>query len=98
MEHEQRVIIKFLFNDGLDPRQIVEKLEAQFHEDVYSLRAVQFWIGEGRRSREDLPDDPRLEGRPKGISQPKFRNYEMNIHLNQCARSLKLRTSSIQLY
>jgi hypothetical protein len=22
----------------------------------------------------------------------------MNIHLNQCARSLKLRTSSIQLY
>jgi hypothetical protein len=35
MEYEQRVIIKFLFNDGLDPCQIVEKLEAQFHEDAY---------------------------------------------------------------
>jgi hypothetical protein len=49
MEYEQRVIIKFLFNDGLDPRQLVEKLEAQFHEDGYSLRAVQCWIGEVRR-------------------------------------------------
>jgi hypothetical protein len=49
MEHEQGVIIKFLFNDGLDPRQIVEKLEAQFHKDAYSLHAVQFWIGEVRR-------------------------------------------------
>jgi hypothetical protein len=49
MEYEQRVIIKFFFNDGLDPRQIVENLEAQFHEDAYSLRAVQFWIGERQR-------------------------------------------------
>jgi hypothetical protein len=49
MEYEQRVIIKFLFNDELDPRQIVEELEAQFHEDAYSLCAVQFWIGKVRR-------------------------------------------------
>jgi hypothetical protein len=46
MEHEQRVIIKFLFNDGLNTRQIVKKLEAQFHEDAYSLHTVQFCIGE----------------------------------------------------
>jgi hypothetical protein len=59
MEYEQRVIIKFLFNDGLDPRQIVEKLEAQFHKNGYSLRAVQFWSGEVRRGREDLRDVPR---------------------------------------
>jgi transposase len=63
MEDEQRVMIKFLFNDGLNPPQIVEKLEAQFHEDAYSLRAVQFWIDEVRRSREDLDDEPR-RGRP----------------------------------
>jgi predicted HTH transcriptional regulator len=37
----------------------VAKLEAQFHEDAYSLRAVQFWIGEVRRGRENLHDDPR---------------------------------------
>jgi putative cell wall-binding protein len=46
MEYEQPIIIKFLFNDGINPRQIVEKLEVQLHEDAYSFRAVQFWIGE----------------------------------------------------
>jgi hypothetical protein len=54
MEYEQRVIIKFLFNDGLDPRQIVKKLESQFQKDGCLLPAVQFWIGEVRRGREDL--------------------------------------------
>jgi hypothetical protein len=58
-EYEQRVIVKFLFNEGLDPRQIVEKLETQFHEGAYSLRAVQCWIGEVRRGREDLHDETR---------------------------------------
>jgi hypothetical protein len=38
---------------------MVEKLERQFHEDAYSLSAVQFWIGEVRRGREDLDDEPR---------------------------------------
>jgi hypothetical protein len=59
MEYDQRVIIKFLFNDGLHPRQIVEKLEAQFHEHAYSLCAVQFWIGEMQRGRGTV--------RPKSI-------------------------------
>jgi hypothetical protein len=66
LEYEHRVIIKFLFNDELLPRQIVEKLEAQFHKDAYSLPAVQFCIGEVGRSREYLHNEPRpgwpLEG------------------------------------
>jgi hypothetical protein len=41
----------------------VEKLEAQFHEDGYSLRAVQCWIGEVRRRWAYLYDQPR-PGRP----------------------------------
>jgi hypothetical protein len=57
------VIIKFLFNDGLDAHQIAEELKAQFPEDAYSLRAVQFWLAEVRRGREDLHDKLRL-GRP----------------------------------
>jgi hypothetical protein len=32
-----------------DANQIVERLEAQFLEDAYSLRSVQFWIGEIKR-------------------------------------------------
>jgi hypothetical protein len=53
---EQRVIVKFLFNDGLDARQITEKLRLQFYKDAYSFDAVRFWIGEMRRVREGLHD------------------------------------------
>jgi hypothetical protein len=49
MEYDQRVIIKFLVNERCDANQIVERLEAQFHEDVYSLWSVQLWIGEIKR-------------------------------------------------
>jgi hypothetical protein len=39
-----------------------------------------------------------LESRRKSISQPKFRDDEVKIHLNQRTLSLKLCTSSIQLF
>jgi hypothetical protein len=41
MEYEHRVIIKFLFNEGADARQIAERLRAQFHGDAYAPRTVQ---------------------------------------------------------
>jgi hypothetical protein len=47
--YEQKLIIKFLFNDALDAHQITETLSAQFNEDAYCLRTVQFWVGELRR-------------------------------------------------
>jgi hypothetical protein len=40
MEYDQRVIIKFLFNERCDANQIVERLEPRFQEDAYSLRGV----------------------------------------------------------
>jgi hypothetical protein len=40
------MITNFLFNERRHAAQIVERFEAQFHEDVHSLRNVQFWIGE----------------------------------------------------
>jgi hypothetical protein len=45
------MIIKVLVNDGLDAQPIREKLAAQFHDDISSLRTVQFWVGEVRRGR-----------------------------------------------
>jgi hypothetical protein len=75
MEHEQRVIIKFLFNDGLNPRQIVEKLESQFQKDGCSFRAVRCGIGEARRGPEDLYSELRPGSPQKSISQPTFRTY-----------------------
>jgi hypothetical protein len=62
-ELEQREIVNFGFNDGLDGHQITEERRAKFHEDAYSFRPVQFWIGEVRRGREDPHDTPR-PGRP----------------------------------
>jgi hypothetical protein len=62
MESDQRVIIKALFNERCDANSIVERLEAQFHENIYSLRSVQLWIGEIKRGREDL-HDTKLSGR-----------------------------------
>jgi hypothetical protein len=51
MEHDQRVIIKFLWNERADARQIAARLQAQFAENAYQLRTVEFWITEIRRGR-----------------------------------------------
>jgi hypothetical protein len=42
MEYDQRVTVKFLFNEQCDANQIVERLEAQLHENAYSLWSAQF--------------------------------------------------------
>jgi hypothetical protein len=69
MEYEQRVIIKFRFNEGANARQITERLRARFYEDAYALRTVQFWITELRPGRENLHDEPR-KGRPSAENLP----------------------------
>jgi hypothetical protein len=35
MEYDQRVIIKFLWNDGVDARQIAARLQVQFAKHIY---------------------------------------------------------------
>jgi hypothetical protein len=49
MEYDQRIIIKFLWNDVADARQIVTRFQAQFGERSHQFRTVQFWIAEIRR-------------------------------------------------
>jgi hypothetical protein len=57
MELEQKIIIKFPTNEGLEARQILAKLQAHCGSRAYALRTVRFWIGEVRRGREDLHDE-----------------------------------------
>jgi hypothetical protein len=63
MDYDQRVIIKFLSNEGADASQITARLQELFVEHAYQNRTVQFWITEIRRGHQDLRDEiPR--GRP----------------------------------
>jgi hypothetical protein len=56
MECDQRVIIRFLWNEGIDAHEIVHRLQAQFDEYAYTLRTVQSWITEARLGRQDTHD------------------------------------------
>jgi transposase len=59
MDYDQRVIIKFLWNEGASARQIAARLQAQFFEHAYQLGTVHFWIAEIRRGRQELHDEIR---------------------------------------
>jgi hypothetical protein len=54
MEYDQRVIRRFLSNEGIVADETITKLHAQFAEYVYKLRTLRFWIGEVRVGRQDL--------------------------------------------
>jgi hypothetical protein len=63
LRYEQRIIIKFLLKEGLDPDHIVAKLNQHYREHAYKPRTVYAWIGEITRGRKDLHDAIR-SGRP----------------------------------
>jgi hypothetical protein len=63
MQHDQRVIIRFLSNEEIADDEITTRLQAQFVEHAYKLRTVRFWIGEVQFGRQDLHDEIRT-GRP----------------------------------
>jgi hypothetical protein len=46
MDRDQRMIIKFLWNEGAGACQIAARLQTQFVEHVYQFQTVQFWITE----------------------------------------------------
>jgi hypothetical protein len=60
MEYGQRVVIRFLHNEEADVHDITQRLQAQFAQDAYALRTVQFWIGEGCRDHQPLHDQNRM--------------------------------------
>jgi hypothetical protein len=62
-EYDQRVIIRFLSNEGISAHEITTRLQPQFGEHSSKLRTVQFWVGEVRFARQDLHDEIR-NGRP----------------------------------
>jgi hypothetical protein len=63
MDDDQRVIIRFLWNEGADASNIAIELQAQLSENGYQLRTVQLWIMEIRLGHQDLHDEICI-GRP----------------------------------
>jgi hypothetical protein len=57
MEYDQRVIIRFLWNEGIDTNQITARLQAQFGEHAYKLRTIRFWISGASFSYQDIHDE-----------------------------------------
>jgi hypothetical protein len=51
------VIIQFLWNEEISARQIIRRVQAQFHEHAYKLQTVRFCIAEVRFGGQDLRDE-----------------------------------------
>jgi hypothetical protein len=64
MEYDQILIIRFLWNDGIDVHEIIHRLQTQFNEHAYALRTVRFWIAEVRLGRQGLHDEIRTGRSP----------------------------------
>jgi hypothetical protein len=64
IEYDHRVIIKFLWNDRADARDIADRLQAQFGEHAYKLWTIQFCITEVRLRRQDLQSETRTGNLP----------------------------------
>jgi hypothetical protein len=63
IEYDQRMIIRFLWKEGIGANEITTWLQAQFGEHAYKLWTVRFGIAEGRFARQDLRNEIRT-GRP----------------------------------
>jgi hypothetical protein len=64
IEYDQRVIIRFLWNEGIDANQITARLQEQFNKHAYKLRTVWFWIAEVWFGCQDNHDEIRAGKSP----------------------------------
>jgi hypothetical protein len=63
MELDQQIIIRFLYGEHAEPRDIDARLSAQFADVASSLRSGKRWCQYIRQGCELLDDEPR-SGRP----------------------------------
>jgi hypothetical protein len=76
MEFGQRVIIRFLYREGVNANDIHIRLSARFGDAAYRLRTVHRWCQYIQQGRELLYDEPQSGGPPidlldiKIMSQP----------------------------
>jgi hypothetical protein len=66
MEHDQRVIIKFRWNEETDAQKIRQRLQGQYYEEADALRIVQSCIGELHRDSKQRPLRERIHVNAEG--------------------------------
>jgi hypothetical protein len=66
MEHDQRVIIRFLWNEQVNVHKMTHRFQAQLSEHAQTLRTIQFWITEAWLGCQDLFDEIRTRRPPLG--------------------------------
>jgi hypothetical protein len=68
----QRVIMRFVWNEGTDANQISTRFQAQFGRHADKLRTVRFWITEVRFDHQDIENEIRTGRRPLDDLDAKF--------------------------
>ena len=68
---EHRAVIKFLFLEGVAPKEIHERMLKAYNDCSPTIRTIERWVAEFKRGRTSIEEDPR-EGRPKSASTPEI--------------------------
>jgi len=59
---EQRVVMKFLVNEGVKPADIYRRLQAQYGDETLSCSKTFEWCKHFKDSRTSVSDDPGCGG------------------------------------
>jgi hypothetical protein len=60
MEYNQEMIIRFLWNGGIDVHEMISRFQAHLDQHNYELRTVWLWTAEVRFGHQDLNDEIRI--------------------------------------
>jgi hypothetical protein len=101
IKYDQRVIIKFLLKEKVDVHDIADRLQAQFCEHAYQLRAVQSWITEAWLGGQDLHDEIRtVRSPPDGLDAKILARLDKSLFKSVCsiAETLRIAHSTLLLH
>jgi hypothetical protein len=80
---EHRSVIKFLWREGNEPKNIQQRMIIVYQEDAPSSFTIKFWCKQFRRGRESIQGDPRC-GRPlEARTNENIKKVEVLVSVNR---------------
>jgi len=81
---EQRVMTKFLVNEGVKPADIYRRLQAQYGDETLSRRKTYEWRKRFKDGRTSVSDDPDRGGsQPTAVIPVNIQSVERLIQANR---------------